>query len=74
MSFEELVRALDQLYTDKYSEGREEALQDFGRKQSAALAAALAAGHTLEELVNKAQIGPPGYWAEQIAKGMRRSD
>ncbi len=57
-----------------YSEGREEALQDFGRKQSAALAAALAAGHTLEELVNKAQIGPPGYWAEQIAKGMRRSD
>ena len=70
MDFDQLARHLDQTYTDCYASGREEGLEDFGRKHSADIATALADGRTLEDLVTQANIAPPSYWGEKVGRGM----
>lgn len=70
MNFDQLAHKLDQTYMDCYASGREEALEDFGRKHSADIVAALSGELTLNDLVEAAKIGAASYWAKQVARGM----
>ena len=62
MDFDELSHALDQTYSECYVSGREEGLEEFGRRHSADIESAIKSGRTLEELVEQARIGPASYW------------
>ena len=70
MTFEELARALDDTYSVGYGD-RDKALGDFGAKHFDDLVALGKQGRTIEELIEAARIGPPGYWAKAIKKGMK---
>ena len=69
LTFEELAHELDLTYTKGYTD-RDGALEDFGRRHSADLAAMGAQGRTMEELVDAAKIGPAEHWANVIRMGM----
>ena len=70
MTFEELASKLDRAYGDGYLD-RHKALEAFGCEHSAELVAIEEQGRTIEELVDAANIGPPGYWEKAIRKGMK---
>ena len=73
MTFEELASELDTTYSHGYSD-RDKGLGEFGREHSAELVAIEEQGRTIEELVEAANIGTPGYWAKAIREGMEVKD
>ena len=74
MTFEELASELDTTYDAGYSD-RDKALGEFGREHSAELVAVEEQqGRTIEDLVDAANIGTPGYWAKAIREGMEVKD
>lgn len=73
MTFDELASKLDEAYGRGYTD-RDKALEAFGREHSAELVAVEEEGRTIEELVDAANISPPGYWAKAIREGMEVKD
>ena len=69
MTFDELAKELDELYTKGY-EDREPALREFGTDHEPDLRQMLESGHSLPDLVNAARIGTPEFWAGFIREGM----
>lgn len=70
MTLEELAKELSATYDQNYVTDRERGLEEFGRKHREELTDLEQNGTSIEKLVEAAQIGPAGYWAKQIRKGM----